>query len=144
MDEDAAGLVEKLRLTDGDYLTRAAVLLFHREPERFVLAAHVKIGYFTDESDLRHHDVISGDLFTQVDKTMEMLLVKYLKAGISYDGIYRVERYSMPEPALREALLNAVVHRDYAVPTPIQIQVHDDRLQIYNAGSLPEGWKVWA
>lgn len=63
---------------------------------------------------------------------MEVLLFKYLKAGIGYDGIYRVESYPMPEPALREALLNAVVHRDYAVPAPIRIRVHDDRLRIYN------------
>ena len=48
----------------------------------------------------------------------------------------------MPEPALREALLNAVVHRDYAVPTPIQIRVHDDRLRIFNPGSVPEGWTL--
>ena len=73
---------------------------------------------------------------------MEVLLFKYLKAGITYDGIQRVESYPMPEPALREALLNAVVHRDYAVPAPIQIRVHDDRLRIYNPGSLPEGWTL--
>ena len=140
--EDDAGLIEKLRLTDGDYLTKAAVLLFHRDPERFVAGAHVKVGYFSDESDVRFHDVISGDLLTQVDKTLEVLLFKYLKAGIGYEGIYRVERYPMPEPALREALLNAVVHRDYAIAAPIQIQVHDDRLRIYNPGSLPEGWTL--
>ena len=142
LDEDDAGLIEKLRLTDGDYLTKAAVLLFDRDPERFVAGVHVKVGYFANEWDVRFHDVISGDLFTQVDKTMEVLLFKYLKAGISYDGIYRIERYPVPEPALREALLNAVVHRDYAVPAPIQIRVHDDRLRIYNPGSLPEGWTL--
>lgn len=142
LDEDDAGLIEKLLLTDAGYLTKAAILLFHREPERFVAGAHVKVGYFANEWDVRFHDVISGDLFTQVDKTMELLLFKYLKAGISYDGIYRVESYPMPEPALREALLNAVVHRDYAIPAPVQIRVHDDRLRIFNAGSLPEGWTV--
>ena len=140
--EDDAGLIEKLRVTDGDYLTKAAILLFHRDPEPFVAGAHVKVGYFRNDWDVRFHDMISGDLFTQVDKTMEVLLFKYLKAGISYDGIYRVESYPMPESALREALLNAVVHRDYAVPAPIQIRVHDDRLRIYNPGSLPEGWTL--
>ena len=140
--EDDAGLMDKLRLTHADYLSKAAILLFHRDPERFVAGAHVKVGYFRNDWDVRFHDVISGDLFTQVDKTMEVLLFKYLKAGISYDGIYRVESYPMPEPALREALLNAVVHRDYAVPAPIQIRVYDDRLCIYNPGSLPEGWTL--
>ncbi len=142
LDEDDPGLIEKLRLTDGDYLTKAGILLFHPDPERFVAGAHVKVGYFRDESDVRFHDVISGDLFTQVAKTLELLLFKYLKAGITYEGIQRVESYPMPEPALREALLNAVVHRDYAVPTPIQIRVYDDRLSVYNPGSLPEGWTL--
>ena len=119
LDADDASLIDRLRLTDGDYLTKAAILLFHRDPERFLAGAHVKVGYFRDESDVLFHDVISGGLFTQVAKTMELLLFKYLKAGISYDGIQRVESYPMPEPALREALLNAVVHRDYAVPAPI-------------------------
>ena len=142
LDEDDAVLIDRLRLTDGDYLTKAAILLFHRDPERFVGGAHVKVGYFRDESDVLFHDVISGDLFTQVAKTIEVLLFKYLKAGISYDGIRRVESYPMPEPALREALLNAVVHRDYAIPAPIQIRVQDDRLRIFNPGSLPEGWTL--
>ena len=142
LDEDDARLIDRLRLTDGDYLTKAAILLFHRDPERFVPGAHVKVGYFRNESDVLFHDVISGDLFTQVAKTIEVLLFKYLKAGISYDGIHRVESYPMPEPALREALLNAVVHRDYAVPAPIQIRVHDERLRIFNPGSLPEGWTL--
>ena len=142
LDEDDVRLIDRLRLTDGDYLTKAAILLFCRDPERFVPGAHVKVGYFRNESDVLFHDVISGGLFTQVDRTIEVLLFKYLKAGISYEGIQRVESYPMPEPALREALLNAVVHRDYAVPTPIQIRVHDDRLRIFNPGSLPEGWTL--
>ena len=142
LEEPDTSLIRRLRLTDGDYLTKGAVLLFHPDPERFVAGAHVKIGYFRNDSDVRFHDVISGNLFTQVDKTMEVLLFKYLRAGISYEGIQRVESYPMPEPALREALLNAVVHRDYAVPVPIQIRVHDDRLRIYNPGSLPDGWTL--
>ena len=104
--------------------------------------AHVKIGYFRNEWDVRFHDVIAGGLFAQVSRAMEVLLFKYLRAGISYDGIQRVESYPMPESALREVLLNAVVHRDYAVPAPIQIRVHDERLRIFNPGSLPEGWTL--
>lgn len=138
--EDDARLIDKLRLTEGRYLRRSAVLLFHPDPERFFTGAFVKIGYFASESDLRYHDEINGDLFTQVDKTMELLLTKYLKAAISYEGIQRVESYPMPEGALREALLNAVIHRDYAVPAPIQIRVYADRLLIWNPGELPENW----
>lgn len=142
LEEDDLALLEQLRLTEGDYLKRAAVLLFHPAPERFVTGASVKVGYFASESDLRYHDVITGDVFSQPGKTLEILLTKYLKAGISYEGIQRIESYPMPESALREALLNAVVHRDYAVAAPIQIRVYADRLLIWNPGELPEGWSM--
>lgn len=142
LDEDDAGLLEKLRLTEGKYLKRAGVLLFHPDPERFVTGASVKVGYFASESDLRYHDVITGDVFSQPGKTLEILLAKYLRAGISYEGIHRIESYPMPESALREALLNAVIHRDYAVAAPIQIRVYADRLLIWNPGELPEGWSM--
>lgn len=138
--EDDPGLVEKLRLTEGNYLKRAAILLFHPDPERFFTGAAVKIGYFASTSDLRYHDEVTGDLFAQVAKTMDLLLTKYLKAGISYEGIQRIESYPMPESALREIVLNAVIHRDYATPAPIQIRVYADRLLLWNPGRLPEGW----
>jgi ATP-dependent DNA helicase RecG len=142
LDEDAPGLIEKLRLTEGRYLKRAAILLFHPDPERFFTGAAVKIGYFESEADLRYHDEVHGDLFTQVNETMDLLLTKYLKAGISYEGIQRVESYPVPESALRETLLNAVVHRDYAIAAPIQIRVYAHRLQIWNPGQLPENWSL--
>jgi ATP-dependent DNA helicase RecG len=44
----------------------------------------------------------------------------------------------MPEPALREAVVNAIVRRDYAVAAPVQIRVYAERLSIWNPGELPE------
>ena len=140
--EPAAGLIDKLHLLDGPYLKRAAVLLFHADPERFVTGAFVKIGYFRSESDLVYHDEIHGNLFVQVQRTMELLLTKYLKAAISYRGIQRIESLPVPEAALREALLNALIHRDYSVGAPVQIRVYDDRLKIWNPGHLPDHWTV--
>ena len=61
---------------------------------------------------------------------------------ISYEGISRVETYEYPIAALREALLNAVAHKDYAGCTPIQIKVYADRIRIWNEGQLPENWTV--
>lgn len=140
LDEVDAGLIEKLRLMEGRYLKRAAILLFHPDPERFFPGALIKIGYFETDSNLRYHDEIHGDLFTQVDKIMDLLLTKYLKASIHYEGIQRVETYPVPESALREVMLNAVIHRDYSVGTPVQIRVYEDRMQIWNPGELPENW----
>ena len=123
--EPDAALIDKLRLIEGKYLKRAAVLLFHSDPERFVSGAFVKIGYFRTNSELLYHDEVHGDLFTQVDSTMDLLLTKYLKAMISYEGVQRVETYPVPEEALREAVLNAIAHKDYGSGIPVQISVLD-------------------
>ena len=135
--ESNAGLIEKLHLYDGKYLKRAAVLAFHPEPERFVTGAFVKIGFFRTNDDLLYHDEVHGDLFSQVSRTVEFLLTKYLKAAITYRGIQRVETFPVPEPALREAVLNAIIHKDYASGTPVQISVYADKLMIWNPGQLP-------
>ena len=142
LQEGDAALIEKLHLTDGAYLKRAALLLFHPDPERFFTGAFVKIGFFASNADLLYHDEVHGDLFTQVDKTLDLLLTKYLRASISYEGVQRVETFPVPEVALREALLNAIAHKDYASGAPIQISVYDDKLMLWNPGQLPPDWTV--
>ena len=117
--ENRKSLLRKLHLVEGSYLKRAAVLLFHEDPEQYVTGAYVKIGFFKSDSDLVYQDEIHGNLFQQVDETIDLLLTKYMKAYISYEGLQRVERYLFPEPALREALLNAVVHKDYSSGNPV-------------------------
>lgn len=135
-------LLNNLKLTDGDYLKRAAVLLFHPDPEKFVTNAYVKIGFFESDSDLRFQDEVHGNLFEQVEKTMELLFTKYIKAMISYDDIYRIETFEYPKEAIREALLNAIAHKDYTGATPIQISVYKDKIMIWNYGELPENWTI--
>ena len=142
LDEPDGVLIEKLHLLDGKYLKRAAILLFHTDPEIIVTGAFIKIGYFRTNADLIYHDEIHGDLFSQVNKTLDLLLTKYLKAIISYKGIQRAETYPVPEEALREAILNAVAHKDYASGTPIQISVYDDKIMLWNPGQLPHDWTV--
>jgi ATP-dependent DNA helicase RecG len=73
---------------------------------------------------------------------MELLLTKYTKALISYEGISRVETYEYPKDTLREALLNAVAHKDYTGPYPIQISVYTDKIMLWNYGQLPENWTI--
>jgi len=138
--EPDAVLLDQLKLTEGDYLKRAAVLLFHPDPLRFVSGAFVKIGYFRTAADLVYHDEVNGDLFTQVRQTLDLLSTKYLKAAVAYEDIVRVERFPVPREALREAVLNALVHRDYMNTAPIQIRVYDDQLVLWNPAVLPEGW----
>ncbi|MDR2586518.1 MAG: putative DNA binding domain-containing protein [Prevotellaceae bacterium] len=96
-------LLHNLKLVDDGYLKRASLLLFHADPERFVTGAYIKIGFFESDSDLIFQDEIHGNLFEQVEKTIL----------ISYEGIYRIETYEYPKEAIREAIHNAVAHKDY-------------------------------
>jgi ATP-dependent DNA helicase RecG len=138
--EPDAALLDKLKLTEGKYLKRATVLLFHPDPLTFVTSAFVKVGFFRPGGDLVYHDEINGDLFTQAVQTLDLIYTKYLKAAITYDDIVRVESFPVPRAALREAVLNALVHRDYMMHTPIQIRIYDDKVSVWNPAVLPEGW----
>ena len=140
--EPDAVLIEKLRLFEDDHLKRAAILLFHEDPECLITGAYVKIGFFRSDTDLLYHDEIHGDLFSQVEKTTDLLLTKYLKAGISYEGLQRVETFPVAEIALREAVINAIAHKDYASSVPIQISVYQNKLMIWNPGHLPHNWTM--
>ena len=139
LDEPVESLVDNLSLRDGEHLKRAAALLFHHLPGRLLPDAYVKIGYFRG-SELLFQDVIEGNLFTQVDRTMDLLYTKYTRGLVSDDAIYRVKTFPVPCEAMREAVINAVIHRDYASPTTIQIRVRDDRIAIWNAAHLKPEW----
>ncbi len=135
-------LLKKLHLVNNGYLTNAAMLLFSKDPESWQIGAYIKIGYFETDADLRYQDEVHGPLLEQADRAIEVLHLKYMKAMISYDGLQRVERYFVPKEALREALLNAICHKDYSSGIPIQVSVYKDKLYIANCGHLPENLTV--
>ena len=135
-----ATFLDNLNLTDGEGgLKRAALVLFGKHPMRFILGAHIKIGRFgQDATDLKFQDELSGDGFRLAERTLQLLDSKYLPGLVSYQGLYRQERLPYPPDAIREALLNAIMHKDY-FGGPIFVWVYDDRLVFFNEGSLIEG-----
>ncbi|MDR1872530.1 MAG: putative DNA binding domain-containing protein [Deltaproteobacteria bacterium] len=135
-------LLRNLRLVEGDYLTRAAILMFHQDPEKWVQGAYLKIGFFENAADILYQDEIHGPLITMADKTEDLVYLKYFKGMISYDGLQRIENYPIPRQAFRESVLNAVIHRDYSTGNPIHIHIYPDKVLIYNDGKLPEHWTV--
>lgn len=144
LNDSNEALLENLLLIDDEKrLRRSALLLFHPNPERFVFGAYIKIGFFNgDDDELVFQDEIHGPLMLQVDKLMEMLTTKYLFYAISYEHNHRVEKLQYPEEALRETVLNAIAHKDYASGQPIQISVYPDHLVFWNPGQLPLNWTV--
>jgi ATP-dependent DNA helicase RecG len=90
-------LIDNLQLKENGYLKRAAMLLFHPNPDKFVTGAYIKTGYFETDDDLKFQDEVHGNLFEQVEKTMDLLFSKYIKSSISYEGLNRVENMSTPK-----------------------------------------------
>ena len=117
-------LLDSLNLLENNHLKRAAILLFHHNPEKWIPGAYIKIGYFESDSELRYQDEIHGSLISQADKVVDLIFTKYLKADISYQGVTRVETYPFPKEAIREAVFNAIAHKFYGALIPIQISVY--------------------
>lgn len=140
--ESKEDLMNHLQLTNAGSYTNAAMLLFSKNPDRWQLGAYTKLGFFETDADLIYQDEIHGSIIEQVDQIIDTLHLKYMKAKITYEGMYRVERYFVPEAALREAVLNALCHKDYSSGIPIQISVYEDRLYVGNVGQFPDGLTV--
>lgn len=135
-------ILDNLLLLENEQLKRSAVLLFGKNPCRFYINAYVKIGRFgkTDD-DLRFQEVVEGNAYQLADKTLDVLDKKFLISPISYQGLQRVENWEYPYEAIREVILNAIVHKDYT-GAPIQISVYDDKLMVWNEGSLPDDLSI--
>lgn len=132
-------LFEKLRLTENGQLKRAAIILFGKEPAKFYPNTFVKIGRFgKDDADIKFQETEEGNLIVLLQAVLNQLNHKFLTRPIDFEGMHRIEKGEYPVPAIREMLLNALVHRNY-MGAPIQIRVYDDKISIWNEGSLPEG-----
>lgn len=109
---DDKSLLENLKLYDNGYLTTSAILLFHNDPEKWILGAYTKIGFFEEgDANLKYQDEIHGSLIYQAEKIVDMLYSKYLKAYVSFNGMQRVDEYIIPETAAREIIYNFLQHR---------------------------------
>ncbi|RLA73342.1 MAG: AAA family ATPase, partial [Epsilonproteobacteria bacterium] len=135
-EKDLKRLLEKLNLYEGSHLKRAAVLLFGKDPQRYFIQSHSKIGRFLSDSELLTSDIVEGNLFEQLEKIIEILRTKYLHSYISYDGLNRVETLEYPYEAVREIIINALIHRDYSDTTVLQIRVYDNKIVFTNGATL--------
>lgn len=133
-------LLDNLGLITENGLKRAAILLFHRNPEKWVTGCYTKIGKFGVGSDLRYQDEVHGSLFLQAERVVELIYLKYLKAPITYDNMTRIETYPFPKDAVREAFYNALIHSCWSSGVPIQIRIEEDAMYISNDCVFPSDW----
>lgn len=129
--------LEKLELLKDDHPTRAALLLFGKQPTSYFPSAFLKIGRFRSPILIVDDREVEGTLLEQVDEAMswfrERLQTKFVITGKPQRDVI----WEYPLEAVREAIINAICHRDYASPINIQIRLYDDRLAVWNPGGLP-------
>lgn len=130
--------LEKLNYIVNGHPTWAAMLLFAEVPLRH----HIHIGRFKTPSTIIDDRQFTDTLFEAADQAMKFI-VSHISVAFEFDGgIQRRERFAYPLPALREALLNAIVHRDYTSGSDIQIKIFDDSISFYSPGRLYGGLRV--
>ena len=123
----------KLRMLQSNVPTNAAMILFSKEN----LLYNVHIGRFKTPSMIIADKMINGNLFDVVEESMQTIM-GHLKFAFEITGrtTQRTEIPEYPLEAVRELLLNAIIHRDYKSSTDVQIKVFDQKITFFNPGGL--------
>ena len=133
--------LRNLGLADGDdRMTHAGAWLLARDVRRFTTTAHVSCALFLGTEKVRILDRrdFHSDIPTMVDDAVAWILTK-INVEFIIKHVRREERPELPEEALREAVANAVAHRDYRSTANVQVYVFKDRIEIVSPGGLPAG-----
>jgi ATP-dependent DNA helicase RecG len=137
----ARDILTSLNVAHGDKITNAGVLFFAENPRKFLLQAQMTLIAFKGKERIHIFDRqdIQNDLLTQFNGAL-FFLKKHLNRRSEIRGVNREDIYEIPIEALREAVANAIIHRDYAMRgTSLMVEVYDDRVEIINPGGLPAG-----
>ncbi len=122
--------------------TNASMLLFGYDPQQFLIQAEIICILYKDtQRKQRYVDrrILHGTITQQIDQA-EAFLKQYVPVGAHMEGFHRIDEPDYPLEALREAVVNAVVHRDYSLQgETIRIFYYPDRIEIRNPGLLLPG-----
>jgi ATP-dependent DNA helicase RecG len=134
-------LLTHLNLLDDGRPTNAAVLLFGKQPQRFLIASEVKCAHFHGTEvakPIPSYQVYKGTVFELVDQAVDFVLSKInLSVGTRAAGPQAPVSYEIPREVVAEAIVNAVAHRDYTSTGSVQVMLFADRLEVWNPGGLP-------
>jgi ATP-dependent DNA helicase RecG len=137
----AHDILTSFNVAHNDKITNAGVLFFAENPRKFILQAQMTMIAFKGKDRIHIFDRqdIQDDLLTQFNGAV-FFLKKHLNRRSEIKGVNREDIYEIPIEALREAIANAIIHRDYGMRgTSLMVEVYDDRVEIVNPGGLPAG-----
>lgn len=132
-------ILDSLNLSKNNQIKNAGVLFFAKLPRKFILQSQMTLIAFkgTDRVHIYDRQDIQDDLLTQFNEAM-IFLQKHLNVRSEIKGVNRKDIYEIPLEALREVVVNAIVHRDYSVyGTSLMVEIDDNSIVISNPGGLP-------
>jgi ATP-dependent DNA helicase RecG len=125
--------LKKLKLINNENISNAALLLFSNED----IIYNVHLGRFKTPSKIIDDRMLRLPLFDAVEESMKYI-ISQIKFSFEIKGMPtgRIEIPEYPLDALRELLLNSIIHRDYLSPADIQIKIFDNYISFFNPGKL--------
>jgi ATP-dependent DNA helicase RecG len=139
--EQALHLLGCGKLVDGEFLiNNASLLFFAKEPQQrfpwiFIRCSRLKGTNFLDKQK------IAGDLWSMVDEAM-VFVKRNTRVAAKFDGFKRIDIEEYPYTAIREAIVNAVCHRDYCIENNVFVNIFDDRVEVISPGPIPNNLTV--
>ncbi len=134
-------VLEHLNLLDKGRPTNAAILLFGKQPQRFLITSEVKCAHFHGyevEKTIPFYRVYNGTVFDLVEQAKDFVLSKIdFWVGTRAESTQVPTKYEIPQEVVAEAIVNAIVHRDYTSNASVQVMLFKDRLEVWNPGTLP-------
>lgn len=116
----------------------AAILMFSDNPEKYIPEALIKVTQFRGTSG---RDIISTrDVKGPIPKAVEeaiALCLEWTEVNLKLIGLRLQGEYRVPALALREAIINAVIHRKYSIPGAVKVAIYQDRMEIFSPGDIP-------
>ena len=134
-------LLGHLNLLNGERPTNAAVLAFGKAPQQFLISSDIKCAHFHGTEvakPIPSYQIYKGTAFQLVDHAVDFVLSKInLSVGTRAESTQAPVSYEIPKEVVREAIVNAVAHRDYTSNASVQVMLFSDRLEVLNPGRLP-------
>ncbi|PIS43959.1 MAG: hypothetical protein COT22_13090, partial [Ignavibacteria bacterium CG08_land_8_20_14_0_20_37_9] len=140
--EDVEDFLIQVGLIQNGNITNACVVLFGINPIRFIPQSRIRLTLYPSKksgNQFLDDKIFEGNIFKNIAGIFNYLDVIYGKS-LSVGGVLRTDKSNYPVLALREGILNAVVHRDYnSIKGFLQLSIYSDRTEISNYGGLPKG-----
>ena len=137
-------VLPSLSLSKKESIKNAGVLFFAENPRNIISQCQMTLVAFKGKDRVNIYDrkEIRNDLLTQFNEALTFLQ-KHLNLGSEIKGVNRKDVYEIPLEVLREAVANAIIHRDYSMRgTSIMVEVHEDRVVVSNPGGIPQGLNI--